>query len=182
MGQKSAENLITAIDKSRDTTFAKFLYALGIREVGEATARNLANHFKTLEPLFQVTVEELQNVTDIGPIVAEHITAFFHEKHNVELIQKLQKLGVKWPAPKIQKTASQLNGKTFVLTGTLTDMSRDQAKEKLLAMGAKVSGSVSAKTDYVVVGESPGSKLAKAEQLGVAILTESEFLKLLDVK
>lgn len=180
MGEKSADNLIQAIEKSKKTTLAKFLYALGIREVGETTAQTLASHFNTLDPLMQATVEELLEVQDVGPIVAGHIHHFFHEPKNLKIIERLEKAGVHWPLPqKISTTNLSLSGLTFVITGTLSQMSRDEAKDILLSKGAKISESVSKKTDYVVVGDSPGSKLAKAESLGVKIIDEKELLKLL---
>lgn len=181
MGEKSADNLITAIEKSKKTTLGKFLYALGIREVGEATALTLAQHFKELEPLIHADEETLQEIPDIGPVVAEHIRGFFGEKKNVKIIHQLQEAGVHWPKPvKSGEAISEpLAGQSFVLTGTLSSMSRDEAKDKLIALGAKVSGSVSKNTHYVVVGSEAGSKLAKAESLGVPILDEDAFLRLL---
>lgn len=178
MGEKSAQNLLEAIEKSKHTTFPKFLYALGIREVGETTALNLAQHFGHLESLIQADIDTLQTIEDIGPIVAAHVSGFFTQKHNVELIEKLQSYGVSWPKIAVNKD-QPLAGKTFVLTGTLSSLTREQAKEKLLAKGAKVSASVSKKTSYVVAGESAGSKLEKAEKLKVPVLTEEEFIKLL---
>ncbi|MEJ2604220.1 MAG: NAD-dependent DNA ligase LigA, partial [Gammaproteobacteria bacterium] len=165
MGEKSAENLIRALEKSKSTTLGRFLYALGIREVGETTAANLAAYFGDLEALMKADQQELEAVPDVGPIVASHIHAFFAEKRNTEVIDALLKLGVTW-----QKTASAaarsadgpLSGKTFVLTGTLESMTRDEAKQRILAAGGRVTGSVSKKTDYVVVGENPGSKAETA--------------------
>lgn len=180
LGEKSAENLIEAIEKSKATTLPRFLFALGIREVGEATALNLAKHFGDLDALEQATEETLQTVTDIGPIVAAHILGFFHQKHNLELIDRLQKLGVHWsPIEKTSTIKQVLQGNTYVITGTLSSMTRDEAKEALQRLGAKVSGSVSKKTTAVIVGEDPGSKLEKAESLSVNVLNETEFLKLL---
>lgn len=178
LGEKSAQNLLDAIENSKKTTLARFLYALGIREVGETTARVLARHFKELKPLMKASAEELQNIPDIGPIVAAHIVGFFHQKHNVELIDKLQRLGLHWPKEKVAKTLP-LEGKTFVLTGALTTMTRDEAKEKLEALGARASGSVSKNTDFVILGDSPGSKFKKAKELGVNIIDEQEFLRML---
>ncbi|HTM63315.1 MAG TPA: NAD-dependent DNA ligase LigA [Gammaproteobacteria bacterium] len=178
MGSKSAQNLLDQIEKSKLTTLPKFLYALGIREVGEATARQLAIHFKTLDALRGASIDKLQEVQDIGPIVAHHIYNFFHEKHNQGILEKLLKAGVHWE--KVQQPESNIfSSKTFVLTGTLSSMTRDEAKQKLEDLGAKVSGSVSPKTNYVIVGEGAGSKLEKAKEFGVKTLTESEFLKLL---
>ncbi len=177
MGEKSAQNLLNQLEKSKTTTFARFLFALGIREVGEATAKALARHFAGMKELYAATEEEFQTVPDIGPVVAQHIAHFFKEKHNREIIEKLMIAGVHWQeGQNFKKTA--LTGKTFVLTGSLEKMTRDEAKDRLESMGAKVSDSVSKRTDYVVAGSEPGSKLAKAERLGVKILNENEFLKL----
>lgn len=181
MGQKSAENLIKALDKSRQTTLPRFLYALGIREVGEATAQALASYFGSLEALLATTEEQLQQVPDVGPVVARHIYAFFQEEHNLDIIERLRQAGVAWTEQnQSAATANRhLQGKTFVLTGTLDTMSRDDAKNQLQALGAKVSGSVSKKTTYVVAGANPGSKLDKAQELGVEILDESGLLEIL---
>jgi len=179
MGEKSAENLLKALMKSKTTTLARFLYALGIREVGEATAQALANYFGELEPIAQADAESLQEVPDIGPIVAQQIAAFFHERHNREVIENLKAAGVHWPTVERQVVSLPLTGKTFVLTGTLSVMTRDDAKQRLQNLGAKVTGSVSAKTDYVVAGEEPGSKLDKARSLNVSVLDERQFLTLL---
>jgi len=180
MGAKSAENLLHALEKSKRTTLARFLYALGIREVGEATAQTLAAHFGELESIMEADGTALQEVSDVGPVVAQHIAAFFREQHNRDVIDKLRAAGVHWPAMPRRAPTSPLAGKTFVLTGTLHGMTRDDAKERLQALGAKVSGSVSGKTDYVVAGEDPGSKRDKAVALGVAILDEAEFVRLLE--
>lgn len=179
MGTKSAENLLNALNKSKTTTLPRFLYALGIREVGEATAQALARHFGNLDAIAVADVAALQAVPDIGPVVAQQIAAFFHERHNHEVIQKLQTAGVHWPKMERHAAAAPLTGKTFVLTGTLSAMTRDEAKERLQVLGAKVTGSVSAKTDYVVAGEEPGSKLDKARALDVTVLDERQFLDLL---
>lgn len=178
MGAKSAQNLLTEIEKSKKTTFDRFLYALGIREVGEATAKALAAYFRKLPALQAATEEELQAVPDVGPIVASHIANFFQEKHNRDVIAKLLKEGVHWPEVKESKHLP-LTGKTFVITGTLSTMSRDEAKDHLEKLGAKVAGSVSAKTSYVIVGEDPGSKYDKAKELGVDILDDKAFIKFL---
>jgi DNA ligase (NAD+) len=181
MGEKSAQNLIDAIQKGKETTLARFLYSLGIREVGETTAANLATHFGGLEPIMSASEEELLAVADVGPIVASRIRAFFDETHNREVIARLRDAGVHWKesAPRAAPQDGPLAGKTFVLTGTLSDMTRDEAKDRILALGGKVTGSVSKKTDYVVFGEKPGSKLNKAQQLGVESLDESQFEALL---
>ncbi len=178
MGTKSSINLLEQIEGSKHTTLPKFLYSLGIREVGEATARQLALHFKSLDALRVASQESLLEVADVGPVVAEHIVNFFHEKHNQAVVDKLIQAGIKFEAIEVQKNAA-FSGQTFVLTGTLQSMSRDDAKAKLEALGGKVSGSVSSKTNYVVVGADAGSKLAKATELGISILDESAFLNLL---
>jgi DNA ligase (NAD+) len=179
MADKSAQNLIDALEKSKGTTLARFLYALGIREVGEATARALARHFGTLEAIMAADEEGLQQVSDVGPVVAHHIVTFFRQAHNREVVQGLRDAGVHW-SEQAPTHSDALAGKTFVLTGTLESMSRDQAKERLQALGAKVTGSVSRKTDYVVAGANPGSKLAKAQELEVEVLDEEGFLSLLE--
>jgi DNA ligase (NAD+) len=180
MGEKSAQNLLAQIERSKDTTLARFLHSLGIPQVGEATAELLAEHFGSLEVLVNADKDTLEQVHGIGPSMAEDIHRFFAQKHNREVIAALQKAGVHWPAIEPRARAEQpLAGKTFVLTGTLATMSRDEAKKKLKALGAKVSESVSKKTDYVVVGEEPGSKADKAKELGVTTLDEKDFLKLI---
>ncbi|MGS2721555.1 NAD-dependent DNA ligase LigA [Paraglaciecola aestuariivivens] len=179
LGEKSAANLLSAIEKSKSTSLAKFLYALGIREVGEATAANLASHFCELEKIQQASLESLQEVSDVGAIVAQHLVNFFAEEHNQQVIQDLLAVGINWP--KVEKVALDnlpLAGKTYVLTGTLQEMDRAQAKTKLQALGAKVSGSVSAKTSCLIAGEKAGSKLTKAESLGIEIMNESQMLAL----
>ncbi|MCK5121181.1 MAG: NAD-dependent DNA ligase LigA, partial [Methylococcales bacterium] len=165
MGPKKADNLIKALSNAKQTTLAKFLLSLGIREVGEATAKNLAEHFLTLETLKQATIEDLLKVDDVGEIVAKHVVYFFRQTHNLEVITALIDSGIKWPeiTPKALKP-QPLADKTYVLTGTLTQLKRNDAKASLQALGAKVSGSVSAKTDYVVAGEAAGSKLTKAQE------------------
>lgn len=179
MGQKSAENLVAALDKSRQTTLARFLFSLGIREVGEATAASLANHFITQDAIARADEESLIGVPDVGPVVAHHIHTFFRQPHNLEVIKALQDAGVQWPDPQVPDIESQaLAGKTFVLTGTLS-RPRGEFKSRLQALGAKVSGSVSGKTDYLVAGDAAGSKLQKAQQLGVRVIDESELEQLL---
>lgn len=181
MGKKSAQNLIKALEESKHTTFHRFLYALGIREIGEASARTLASHFRTLEPLMNATLEELMSLKDIGPVGATYLVHFFSEPHNREVINKLLSYGVTWPvdAPPIMNTESPFFEKTVVITGTLNTMGREEAKAKLLQNGAKVAGSVSAKTDYLIAGAEAGSKLTKAQSLGIAILDENGFVDLL---
>ena len=179
MGEKSARNLMDALARSKETTLARFLFALGIREVGEATSQVLANHFRSLEALEAATEEELQEVPDIGPIVAAHIAAFFRQPHNREVIGKLLAAGIHWPEVEAPAAEEQpLAGKTFVLTGTLS-RPRSEIKAELQARGAKVAGSVSKKTDYVVAGEAAGSKLTKARELGVTILDEEQLKHML---
>jgi DNA ligase (NAD+) len=177
MGEKSAENLIQSIENSKSTTLARFLYALGIREVGEATAVALAGYFGNLPAIVSAKEEQLLEVPDVGPIVASRIRSFFDEPHNLEVIERLQGSGIQWEDTEPQKVAADgpLSGKTFVLTGTLSDMTRDQAKTRIQALGGKVTGSVSKKTDYVVFGEKAGSKLSKAQNLGVETLDEEQF-------
>ena len=177
MGAKSAENALASLEKAKNTTLARFIFALGIREVGEATALNLANHFKTLEALQNADLEALQQVPDVGEVVANRILAFWHEQHNVAVVNDLIQQGVHWDDVEVKEVGDNLfKGKTVVLTGTLTQMGRNEAKALLQEMGAKVRGSVSAKTDFVIAGDAAGSKLTKAQELGVAVLTEEEFL------
>ncbi|MCR4345689.1 MAG: NAD-dependent DNA ligase LigA [Sulfuricaulis sp.] len=180
MGDKSAQNIIESINRSRKPTFARFLYSLGIPQVGEATAEELAAHFGTIEPLENAKLEKLQEVQNVGLTMAEDIYSFFHEEHNREVISKLLKTEIQLQTPRITaKKNLLLTGKTFVLTGTLSGMTRDQAKKELRAFGAKVSDTVSKKTDYVIVGEEPGSKADKAREFGVKMISEKEFTKLI---
>ena len=181
MGKKSAENLLVALEHSKKTTFHRFLYALGIREVGEASARILASHFPNLEALNAASVEELMMLKDIGPVGASYLMHFFAQTHNIDVMNKLMAFGVHWPVEPILPVSTQhpLYDKAVVLTGTLASLSREDAKAKLLAVGARVAGSVSAKTDYVVAGSEAGSKLTKAMALGVRVLSEDELLDLL---
>lgn len=181
MGEKSAQNLIEALQQSKNTTLPRFLFALGIREVGEATALNLANYFGSIEKIQQADAEALQDVPDVGPIVANHIATFFQQSHNLEIIEALINAGVNWPDIEVvDKADLPLDGKTYVLTGTLSKMGRDDAKQYLQQLGAKVSGSVSKKSDAVVAGEKAGSKLAKAESLGILVLNEEAFIDMLN--
>jgi len=180
MGEKSADKIVAAIAASKLTTLARFIYALGIREVGEATAANLVAHFASLEALQQASLEELEQVSDVGHVVANHIFQFFREPHNQKVIDELLELGIHWPAvTKLSNSEATLAGHTYVLTGTLTQLTRDQAKQALQARGAKVAGSVSAKTTAVIAGDNAGSKLAKAEQLGVSVLSEDDLIQLI---
>ena len=178
LGKKSAENLLASIDKSKNTTLPKFIYALGIREVGEATAQALAYRYPDIDDLLRATVEDLESIQDIGPTVSSKIVAFFSDVSNLDLIKRLIEVGVVWPVKSIT-SSSILAGKTVVLTGTLESLSRQEAKDRLLAIGAKVSGSVSKNTDFVVAGPGAGSKLTKASELGVKTFDEQEFLTLL---
>ncbi len=180
MAEKSAGNLIEAIEKSKSTSLPRFIYALGIREVGEATALSLANHFGDLQSCMQASLEDYLQVADVGPIVAGHLRAFFDNSENLVVIQALLDAGVHWPAIEKPSTDLPLFGKTYVLTGTLENFTRDEAGARLQALGAKVSGSVSAKTSALVAGASAGSKLTKAEKLGIPVLSEDELLELLE--
>ena len=179
MGEKSASNLVAAFERSKHTSLERFIYALGIRNVGEATARDFARQFGDLQPLLEASEAALLQVPDVGPVVARSVRQFFDEPHNRAVIEALQNAGVSWPrsepAPRRPPGAS----KTFVLTGTLSGMSRDEARAAIEAKGHKVAGSVSKKTDYVVAGEDAGAKLDKARALGIAVLEEREFLKML---
>lgn len=181
MAEKSAANLLAAIEASKHTTLARFIYALGIRNVGEQTAKDLAHYFGNLDALMNADMDSLQQVPDVGPVVAQSIVQFFAEPHNLTVIDMLRASGVTWPEgkPTAPPQTSAVAGKTFVLTGTLPSLSRDDAKEKIEAQGGKVSGSVSKKTDYVVAGADPGSKYIKAQELGVNILDEAGLLELL---
>jgi DNA ligase (NAD+) len=180
LAEKSANNLLQALEKSKTTTLARFIYALGIRHVGEATAKELARHFGNLDALINASEAQLLEVADIGPVVAESIRNFLSDAMNVELIAQLQAAGVHWPEHQVENKPRPLLGKTFVLTGTLPNMSRDEAAEKIETAGGKVAGSVSKKTSYVVAGAEAGSKLAKAEELGITVLDEAALLALLD--
>ena len=178
-GKKSAANLVEAIEKSKETTLARFIYALGIRHVGESTARDLAQHFRSLEALMSADADELLKVNDVGEVIAQSIIHFFEEPHNRHVIENLLDLGVHWPTPEASAVNDLVSGKTFVLTGTLPSMGREEAKALLLAQGAKVASSVSKKTDYVVAGAEAGSKLEKAQALGVAVIDEAKMLEML---
>lgn len=180
MAEKSAQNLVQALEKSKKTTLPRFLYALGIRHVGESTARSLAIHFGSIGRLMQATEAELLEIEDIGPIVAESVRAFFDDALNLRLIEQLQAHGVTWEENSRQEAVNlPLSGKVFVLTGTLESFSREEAGERIRALGGKVGSSVSAGTDYVIAGQKPGSKLARAKQLGIAVLDENAFSELI---
>ena len=179
MGRKSAENLLESLVNSKKTTFARFLYALGIRDIGETSARVLARAFPDIEVLKNAPLDALMALKDIGPVAATSVIYFLHQEHNLDAISKLISIGVEWPLEKAIEVDSThpFYNKTVVLTGTLSQMGREEAKAALLAVGARVSGSVSAKTDYVVAGDDAGSKLVKANALGISVLSEEEFLK-----
>ena len=179
MGEKSAHNLIDSIAKSKNTTLARFVFALGIRHVGEATARDLASHFKSLKALMGASVEDLMQVPEIGEVVAESIASFFAEPHNRTVIEELQTRGVTWAEGETKTANLPLSGKSFVLTGTLPTLSRDAAKDAIEVAGGTVSGSVSKKTDFVVAGENAGSKLTKAHDLGVPVIGEENLLEMI---
>jgi DNA ligase (NAD+) len=180
IGPKSAQNLEDALHRARETTLARFIYALGIREVGEVTARALAEHFGGLEPLMQASEEALEAIRDVGPVVARHVALFFDEPHNREVIDALLAAGVHWPRPQVDQAGRlPLAGRVYVLTGALSAMTREEAGARLQALGAKVTGSVSKQTSAVIAGDSPGSKLARAEALGVPILDEDGLRELL---
>jgi len=178
MGEKSAQNLLASIEKSKKTTLARFIFALGIRHVGETTGKDLAQHFQSIDALITASYEQLLEVKDVGPTVAQSIIEFMAESHNREVIEALIASGIECQVDKKQ-IVDAVSGKTFVLTGTLPTLSREQAKDMLEKAGAKVAGSVSAKTDYVVAGADAGSKLEKAQQLGVAVIDEAQLLQLL---
>lgn len=178
MGAKSAENALNSLEKAKSTTLARFIFALGIREVGEATALNLANHFKTLDALKAADLEQLQQVPDVGEVVANRIFVFWREAHNVAVVNDLIAQDVHWETVEVKEASENLfKDKTVVLTGTLTKMGRNEAKALLQQLGAKVSGSVSSKTDFIIAGDAAGSKLAKAQELNIPVLTEEEFLE-----
>ncbi len=180
MAQKSAQNVLDALDKSKSTTLARFIYALGIRHVGESTAKSLARHFGQLDALLQANEAQILEVDDIGPVVAKSILDFLSDPLNRELIEQLRAAGIHWDEHVVERRALHLAGKTFVLTGTLPTLRRDEAQAMIEAAGGKVAGSVSKKTSYVVAGEEAGSKLAKAEELGVPVIDEAALMKLLE--
>jgi DNA ligase (NAD+) len=183
MGEKSAANLIAALERSKQTTLPRLLYALGIREVGEATALALARHFGDLDALIEAAdnhPQQIEQVADVGPVVAAHVHAFFAAPEHRALIGRLRDAGVTWAPFAARPADLPLTGQTFVLTGTLAGMTREQAQEALSALGAKVSGTVSKKTRYVVAGEAPGSKLEKARALAIPILDEAGLRQLLE--
>lgn len=182
MAEKSAENLVASLEKSKRTTLGRFLFGLGIRHVGEATAKDLARHLGSMDRIMDASVEELAQVPDVGPVVAASIHTFFAQPHNREVVEQLRACGIVWEEGEAQVASGPLVGKTVVLTGTLPTLSRDQAKDLLEAAGAKVAGSVSKKTDFVVAGTDAGSKLTKAQELGINILDESGLMSMLEKK
>jgi DNA ligase (NAD+) len=182
MAGKSAAKLVAALGQSKDTTLARFLYALGVRHVGEATAKDLARHFGSIDRVMDATVEQLLDVNDVGPVVAQSIRTFFEQAHNREIVQQLRAAGITWAehdGMAADASPKPLAGKTLVLTGTLPTLSRDAAKELIETAGGKVAGSVSKKTDYVVAGAEAGTKLDRARELGVAVLDEAGLQALL---
>jgi DNA ligase (NAD+) len=179
MGEKSAQKLQSAISAAKNTSLPRFLYALGIRDVGEATALALAQHFGDVAALRQADEGEIQRVPDVGPVVAKNVAAYFRDPENSSIVDRLLASGITWPAPAPLGAHAKLTGKTFVLTGTLQALTREAAEERIAQLGGKVSGSVSKKTHYVVAGAEAGSKLKKAQQLGVTVLDEAAFLNLL---
>ena len=180
LGEKSAHNLLEAIEKSQSTTLPRFLFALGIRHVGESTALDLAQHFGALEPIMKADPEELERVSEVGPVVASSLFSFFQRPANLDMIARMRAVGVNWPGHSSQSITQPLTNQSFVLTGTLSTLSRHQATERIRALGGNVSASVSRKTSFVVAAASPGSKLGKAKALGIPVLDENEFLTLLD--
>ncbi len=183
MAEKSAQNVLAALQKSKQTTLPRFLYGLGIRQIGESTARDLAKHFGSLDAIMDATEEQLLQVNDVGPIVAHSLRTFFDQPHNREVMEQLRAVGIEWPEGEpVERAPQPLLGKTFVLTGTFPTLSRDQAKDLLEAAGAKVSGSVSKKTSYVVAGADAGSKLDKAKELGVEVIDEAQMMVLLEAR
>jgi DNA ligase (NAD+) len=181
MADKSASKLLDAIERSKQTTLPRFIFGLGIRHVGEATAKALARHFGQLDAVMAASTEQLLEVADVGPVVAQSIRTFFDQAHNREVVEQLRALGLSWPEGEpAARPVLVLSGKTLVITGTLPSLSRDEAKDRIEAAGGKVAGSVSKKTDYLVAGAEAGSKLAKAQELGVALLDEAQLLELLN--
>jgi DNA ligase (NAD+) len=180
MGEKSAQKLRAAIEEAKRTSLSRFLYALGIRDVGEATALALAQYFREVEPLRRASEEEIQRVPDVGPVVAQHVAEYFRDPENAAVVDRLLAAGVSWPAPAPPESQAPLSGKTFVLTGSLVALTREAAAEAISRLGGKVSGSVSRKTHYLVAGADAGSKLKKAGELGIEVLDEAAFLNLLN--
>ena len=180
MGEKSARNLLHAIDHCRNTSFGRFLFALGIPQVGEATANTLAENFVTLDRLRVADQSQLEEVSDVGPVVADGVLRFFSQPDNQQVLDRLLAIGVTWPDKQISAVSYKLEGKSFVLTGSLDQLTRDDAKQRLASHGARVTTSISGKTDFLVAGSNPGSKLVRAEELGIPILDEIALLLLLE--
>jgi DNA ligase (NAD+) len=181
MADKSAQNMVAALEKSKHTTLPRFLFGLGIRHVGESTAKELARHFGTLDAIMNASADTLLQVNDVGPVVAQSIRTFFDQPHNVEVVEQLRACGITWPEGEPASTGPKpLAGKTFVITGTLPTLGRDAAKNLIEAAGGKVSGSVSKKTNYLLAGSEAGSKLDKAQDLGVAVIDEAALWELIN--
>ncbi len=180
LGEKSVDNLLNSIEKSKEKPFDKVLFALGIRYVGAGVAKKLADHFKSIDSLINASEEEIETVYEIGPSISKSIKRFFSDDNNLKLIYKLKKVGLKFKYEKTKVASNKLKGKSFVLTGTLSSMSREEAKEKIISLGGHVLSAVSKNTDFVIVGEHPGSKFDKALKLGIPILSEEEFLKMIE--
>ncbi|MEG8946016.1 NAD-dependent DNA ligase LigA [Rosettibacter firmus] len=180
LGEKSVDNLLAAIEKSKEKPFDRVLFAIGIRYVGAGVAKKLADHFKSIDALINASEEEIESIHEIGPSISKSVKRFFSDKNNLKLIEKLKKAGLKFKIDEIRITSDKLKGKSFVLTGTLSSMSREEAKEKIISLGGHVLSAVSKNTDYVVVGDNPGSKFDKAKKLGITILTEEDFLKMIE--
>jgi len=180
LGEKSVDNLLSSIEKSKEKPFDKVLFALGIRYVGAGVAKKIADHFKSIDALMNASEEEIESIHEIGPSISKSIKRFFSDNNNIKLIERLKKAGLKFKSEEIKITSDKLKGKSFVLTGTLSSMSREEAKEKIISLGGHVLSAVSKNTDFVVVGENPGSKFDKAQKLGIPILSEEEFLKMIE--
>lgn len=180
LGEKSVDNLLNSIEKSKEKPFDKVLFALGIRYVGAGVAKKLADHFKSIDALMKASAEEIEEVHEIGPSISNSIKRFFSDSNNIKLIERLKEAGLKFKIDEVKIVSDKLKGKSFVLTGTLSSMSREEAKEKIISLGGHVLSAVSKKTNFVIVGENPGSKLDKAQKLGIPLLTEEEFLKMIE--
>jgi DNA ligase (NAD+) len=177
-GEKSVDNILRSVERSKEKPFDKVIYAIGIRHVGERTARILAKHFKNIDNLIKASKEDIESIHEIGPQIAESVYDFLHKKQNMQMIEKLKKAGLKFETEQTGASSNKLEGLTFVLTGTLEKYSRDEAKAIIENLGGKVSGSVSKKTNYVLAGAEAGSKLAKANELGVKVIDEKGFEKI----
>jgi DNA ligase (NAD+) len=180
LGEKSIDNLLSAIEKSKSQPFSKVLFALGIRYVGAGAAQKITGYFSTIDDIIHASDEEISSIHEIGSSISSSIKIFFSDKKNIELISELKKAGLNFVSEKPETRKSKLSDKIFVLTGALNSLSRDQAADKIIALGGKVTSSVSKNTDFVVAGEKAGSKLSKAESLGVKVLSENDFLKMIE--